>query len=136
MASVPEKSRTATKAATDHTVIMHAQWTGPLPPPAVLKQYDEIATGLAERIVVSMEREQEHRHEMDRKLLVAYQAIYTRGQFLAAFIALTCLVLGFALGYQGQSAAAIAFVTGGLGQVVLAFLGSRERRPNDSDRSD
>jgi uncharacterized membrane protein len=80
---------------------MHAQWAGPLPPPAVLKQYDEIATGLAERIVVSMEREQEHRHEMDRKLLVAHQAIYTRGQFLAAFIALTCLVLGFALGYQG-----------------------------------
>ena len=126
MASVPEKSRTAVNAGADHTVVMHAQWTGPIPPPAVLKQYDEVASGLAERIVASMEREQEHRHGIDWELLNTHKTVYTRGQFIAASIALVCLVLGFVLGYQGHSAAAIAFVTGGLGQVVLAFLGSRD----------
>lgn len=126
MVTVPEKSRTATKASADQTVIMQAQWTGPIPPPGVLKQYDEVAAGLAERIVASMEREQEHRHEMDWKLLRIHKSIYARGQFIAALIALVCLTLGFVLGYHGHSAAAIAFVTGGLGQVVLAFLGSRD----------
>lgn len=115
-------------------VVMHTQqWAGPLPPPAVLKQYDEVFPGLAGRIVASMEREQEHRHTVDRKLIETHRVAFTRGQWIAATIALVCLVLGFLLGSNGQSVAAVAFVTGGLGQVVLAFLGSREDLSNKAE---
>ena len=115
-------------------VLMHTQqWAGPLPPPAELKQYDEVFPGLAERIVGSMEREQEHRHAVDRVLIETHRVTFTRGQWIAASIALICLVLGFVLGYNGHSAAAVAFATGGLGQVVLAFLGSRDTGSKDAE---
>lgn len=139
MAINPEQELSADKpdpstASTRQTqqVLMHTQqWAGPLPPPAVLKQYDEVFPGLAERIVASMEREQDHRHAVDRSLIETHRVTFTRGQRIAATIALICLVLGFILGNNGQSVAAAAFVTGGLGQVVLAFLGSRDTRSKD-----
>lgn len=141
MATIPEHDHSLDKldpnaqvARQTQQVVMHTQqWAGPLPPPAVLKQYDEVFPGLAERIVTSMEREQEHRHSVDRELIQTHQVAFTRGQWIAATIALICLVLGFVLGYNGQSVAAVAFVTGGLGQVVLAFLGSREDRSKQAE---
>ncbi|MGH3427829.1 MAG: DUF2335 domain-containing protein [Mycobacteriales bacterium] len=39
---------------------------GPLPKPEVLAAYESAHPGLAERIVASMEREQAHRHSLDR----------------------------------------------------------------------
>jgi uncharacterized membrane protein len=39
---------------------------GPLPSPVLLEQYDQVLPGLAETIVRMAEREQAHRHEMDR----------------------------------------------------------------------
>ncbi|MEN9281539.1 MAG: hypothetical protein RL594_474 [Bacteroidota bacterium] len=141
MASVSEHLHSAEEPDPNANVVMQAkqvvmhtqQWTGPLPPPSVLHQYDEVFPGLAERIVTSMELEQQHRHALDRKLFETHRDAFSRGQWIAATIALVCLVLGFVLGYNGHSAAAVAFATGGLGQVVLAFLGSRDTRSKDAE---
>lgn len=107
-------------------VVVHSQqWSGPLPPPAVLEQYNAVHPGLAERIVSSMEIEQQHRHSMERQLLETHRRVYTRGQYFAATVALVSLGAALVLGLYGQGTAAIAFVTVGLGQTVLAFLGQR-----------
>lgn len=45
------------------------QWTGPLPPPSILQQYENVCPGSAERILRSMEKEQYHRHDMARETL-------------------------------------------------------------------
>lgn len=131
MSQLPDKQHDSNDVGAERTVLSQAIWNGPLPPPAVLKQYDEVNTGLAERIVASMEREQSHRHDMDRSLLSAHRSLYARGQFIAAFVVVTCLILGFLLGYNGQTTAAVAFVTGGVSQVILAFLGIRQERPKE-----
>lgn len=47
------------------------QFTGPLPPPAVLEQYNSILPDAADRIVSMAEKEQEHRHRMQEKLIDA-----------------------------------------------------------------
>ena len=46
---------------------IRSEFSGPLPPPAILKQYDEIEPGLANRIVCMAEKEQEHRHGCENK---------------------------------------------------------------------
>lgn len=38
------------------------QFTGPLPPPEQLLQYEQISPGFADRIVTMAEKEQENRH--------------------------------------------------------------------------
>ena len=61
--------------------VVHSSWSGPLPPPSVLQGYDNIVQGGAERLFTLVEkqqkhaeefenREQIHRHEMDRRLIV------------------------------------------------------------------
>lgn len=45
------------------------EFRGPIPHPQILRQYDEIQPGLAEKIVGMALREQEHRHEMDSALV-------------------------------------------------------------------
>lgn len=44
-------------------------FSGPIPPPALLKEYDEALPGCAERVVQMAEREQSARHTDNRKLV-------------------------------------------------------------------
>lgn len=48
-------------------LLMVEQFSGPLPRPQDLAKYDETLPGAAERILVMAEKEQSHRHEMDRE---------------------------------------------------------------------
>lgn len=45
--------------------------TGPIPPPGTLEQYNRILPNAADRIISMAEREQEHRHKMQEKLVNA-----------------------------------------------------------------
>ncbi len=112
-------------------IVANQQWAGPLPPPSLLQGYDEVLPGCAERIVRSMEREQEHRHEMDKRLVDTYRTVYTRGQAIASVVALGSLAGAIYLGINGQTAPSVAALTVGLGQAVLAFLGFKNDRAEE-----
>lgn len=47
------------------------QFTGPIPPPGILEQYNRIFPDAANRFISMAEREQEHRHKMHEKLIDA-----------------------------------------------------------------
>lgn len=44
-------------------------WDGVLPPPEVLKQYEDIVPGVASRILKAVEQEQRHRQNREREAL-------------------------------------------------------------------
>jgi len=44
-------------------------FSGPLPPPVVLKQYDEIVPGAAERILSMAESQSQHRQQLERSVI-------------------------------------------------------------------
>lgn len=70
MASKNQPARQPQKA--EHTqVSVSQQWSGPLPPPASLEHFNQIIPNGAERIMVLVEREQEHRLEQEKDLLKA-----------------------------------------------------------------
>jgi uncharacterized membrane protein len=50
-------------------VAMQAEFRGPLPPPEVLERYEEVYPGTAERILQQFERETQHRHAIEQKLV-------------------------------------------------------------------
>jgi uncharacterized membrane protein len=51
------------------SLVQSMSFSGPIPPPALLKEYEEALPGCAERLVQMAEREQGSRHVDNRKLV-------------------------------------------------------------------
>src|SRR5215210_3890272 len=72
--------------------ISQEQWSGPIPPPAVLERLDRVVPGGAERVLRMAEKEQAHRIAYEREGLAASKADAWRGQYLGAAISLTAII--------------------------------------------
>ena len=73
-------------------------WEAPLPPPALLEQYDQIVPGLASDIAKQARIEADHVRTLDTAGLKAAVGYHTRGQWMG---------FGAVLGILGVSALAI-----------------------------
>lgn len=100
--------------------------SGPLPPPAQLREYDAVLPGLAERIVRLTEREQEHRHQIVDLTVRRSARLRDRGQLLGMLALVLVLAFGGLLIWAGQpataGAVAIALV---IGVVSIFVIGRR-----------
>lgn len=56
----------ANKGAKQKHIVRAQSYEGPFPPPALLQQFEEVLPGAAERIFQYSEREQQHRHGIER----------------------------------------------------------------------
>ena len=68
-------------------------YSGPLPHPAILQQYEAIQPGFAERLLRMAEREQDHQHEMEKASAEAAATSERRGTWSALIVALCALSL-------------------------------------------
>lgn len=64
------------------------QYEGPLPPPYMLREYDEAIPGAGERILCEAERQAEHRRAMESKLVEGTVSWNKRGQTFAFVVVL------------------------------------------------
>jgi uncharacterized membrane protein len=84
--------------------ILHHQVTsfhGPLPPPEVLKQYDETIPGAAERILSMAEKQQDHRSKLE--LMIVEKRIHQSaiGQIFGFILALVFGGISFGVALIG-----------------------------------
>lgn len=96
-------------SATTLTRVTTATYVGPLPPAAEFQKYNAITPGAGDRILTMAEKEQQHRHEMERLLFEAEitdgikeRAENKRGQWMAWSIALVMIAVGAFLIYTGH----------------------------------
>ncbi|MCI5131975.1 MAG: DUF2335 domain-containing protein [Candidatus Electrothrix sp. EH2] len=54
-------------------------FSGPIPPPTMLREYDAVQEGFADRIISMTEAQQTHRHELETKSVDAAIAMEKRG---------------------------------------------------------
>lgn len=109
----------------DHYGVM-AQWEGPLPPPSIVKAFDEVVEHGAERIFRMAEKEQEHRHLMERTAAETESKAFSRGQvfgFAVSFASIVGAVAAAAL--HAPVAVPVALVGIPMAGVVKAFLATR-----------
>lgn len=117
----------------DKHVLVSEAFSGPIPPPAVLKEYDVICPGAADRILAQAEQQVEHRQALERMSLEAQivDAKASRlerrfGQILGALVAIAGMGFGATVMVLGGSVGAIIGGTlmGGapLAGVVTAFI--------------
>jgi uncharacterized membrane protein len=97
---------TSKKPQTARQELVSARWQGPIPPPALIQQYNEVIENGAERIMEMAEKAQAAEIEMGR----AWVAENRRGQMLGAAVSMAALVLASTLGAFGlHSAAQLGF---------------------------
>ena len=105
------------------------QYSGPIPPPAMLEQYNHIVPGAAERILKMAEEQSAHRRSLEKKAIDTDSRNSTIGIVSALFITLSAFaVVAYAI-TVGQKE--IAQIIGGTVIVSLAgafIYGTRSRR--------
>lgn len=107
----PEKAEEAS-AAVVSILERHERFEGPMPPPALLRHYEEILPGAAERILAMAERQLDHQIDWERTAI--------RAQSRNAFWGLSYgFIIGIAL-----IGGAIFCATTGHEQVALALVGA------------
>lgn len=116
-------------------VAIATQYTGPIPPPSALREYDTILPGAAERILTLAEAEAKHRHLMDSEAARQNDKVIDksfderkRGQWFGLIIGSLALITSIIAIIEGHPT--VAGVIGGTAAVglVSAFLVGRLRR--------
>lgn len=138
--ATPTRSDSGAPAKAQVTTIK-AEFSGPLPHPEILKQYEQIQVGLAERIIAQAEREAVHRHELEKKAMdsqIADEKAGRRearlGQVFGLIIGIVTIGLG---AYVAVNDAQIpGSIIGGLGitGLVGVFVYGRSRAPASQDK--
>lgn len=104
------------------TVERREAWSGPLPPPAVLEQFNGVVQNGAERIFSAWEKETEHRHGLERSDLrwSIFEGIF--GKVLAFIFVMAAFALAAYCAAIGATWLAGLFGAGVIAAVVWAFV--------------
>lgn len=101
------------------------RFAGPLPPPAILAQYNNVVPGGAKRIFALAEKQADHRRHLERTVVEGNTRAQSRGQLFGFVIGLVGLIGGFWLVYLGHSALGIAAILADLAALAGVFVVGR-----------
>lgn len=113
------------------------QYSGPIPPPSMLSDYDNVQNGFAERIVSMAENEQKHRHSLESASVQGAITKDKRSQNYALICVLFLAGLCGGLIYNGHDVA--GSVLGGstlVGLTALFITGRRDTNKKGKSKSE
>jgi uncharacterized membrane protein len=113
--------------------IIAAQFSGPLPPPEILRAYDDVVEGGANRIFDQWERETLHRQSLEQKVLDAYVSGFSRAQWMAFVVILVIGVGGLVIVALGHPLVGFAGFFLALAAVAASFFRERTQRDASAD---
>lgn len=107
---------------------MRLSFIGPLPPPNILRGYNEVIPGAAERILAMAENQQSHRIQMESAVVQENCKSQRRGLTFGFVITMTVVLGGFFLIYKGKSASGLISVVLALASLVGIFIYGKEKQ--------
>jgi uncharacterized membrane protein len=117
--------------------VQSVSFQGPLPPPQILKQYDDIVPGCAERIISQFESQVKHRQELEKKVITSDIRQTYFGSTLGFIIALSAIGAGTFLAYIGRPTEGISAIIAALAGIVGVYgVGSYQRKKERDLKSD
>ena len=123
----PERAEGPARLVTTE-VLQELRVSGPLPPPEVLRGYDDALPGAAERILRMAEIDQADAREANRLAIREAAADSRHGQKYALRIALAARTAACVLGYRGHETAAATVGGGTVVGLVAVFIAGRRGR--------
>jgi uncharacterized membrane protein len=110
------------------------EFSGPLPPPELLKSYNEAFPGCAERVVAMAERQSRHRQELERLVVEANCQAQRRGQYFAFILALIVITGGVYLLASGKSIEGFSAIILALASLVTTLIYGRREQAKERTR--
>jgi uncharacterized membrane protein len=97
-------------------------FSGPLPPPEMLQRYNDVAPGMAERIVALAEKQSDHRRSLESQVVNGNERRANRGQWMAFILAFAGIIAGVYLTMSGKSTEGLIAILGPLAGIVGIFV--------------
>ena len=108
-------------------------FSGPIPPPALMKEYAEIDLEFPGRFIEIFERQQAHDHEVEiaviannKEIILNNQSLQRRGQTFGFVLALVGLIGGLTASFLGSPIVGGIIGAGGLALLAGVFVYSRK----------
>lgn len=129
-AGVDPRNPDVTKTVNISLSMMMASGQLPLPPPELLRQYEDVYPGLTGKIIEWTEEQRRHRMALENRATIGSEARMNRSQFIAGSVALVglCLAAGTAIFGNAWAAGVIAIVSVG-GPTAAVYLARGDIAP-------
>jgi len=111
------------------------EYSGPLPPPGMLKHYDTVQPGFSDRIVSMAEKEQNHRHNLENKGVSGAINKDSRGQHYALITSILLITSCVFLIYSGHEISGSILGGGSLTGLAYIFISGRKKDPPAKEES-
>ena len=98
------------------------RFRGPLPHPEILKGYEDVLPGSAERIICMTEKQQAHRIQIESSVVEENCRSQRRGLHYGFTISLLVILGGFFLIYEGKDISGAAVVITAVASLVGVFI--------------
>jgi uncharacterized membrane protein len=108
-------------------------YSGPLPHPDILKSFEEVLPGSAQRIFVQFEEQSAHRRAMEAKVISSGAFSQRVGSISAALIGLCGVIGGIWLTHDGKSVEGLTALFGTLGGLVSTYLYKRKQQDKERE---
>ncbi|WP_060988319.1 DUF2335 domain-containing protein [Photobacterium leiognathi] len=128
-------SHDAPKEITKVVQAVAQEYSGPIPPPRMLNDYENVQSGLAERIVAMAEKEQSHRHALEDKAVTGEISKDKRGQNYALLSSLVIILGSIGLIYTGHEVSGSILAGGTLTGLAYIFISGRKSPEERQDSS-
>jgi uncharacterized membrane protein len=96
-------------------------YNGPLPPPNLLREFNQIIPNGAERIIKQFEEQSFYRREFEKLVIRSQQTRSNIGQWLGFSLALICIVSSLYLASKGHTEDVVSII-GGSTVISLAAI--------------
>ncbi len=111
-------------------------FSGPIPPPELLAQYNQVVENGADRIMRMAELQSSHRMELEKNIVDASIKRSNQGLYLGFTLALVCILGGIIITINGQNVVGITSILIPLGAIVSIFVYTKERdRENKENKT-
>ncbi len=112
-----------------------AQFSGPLPPPAILEKYDMVSPGAADRIISMAETQAKHRQALELQVISSGVSNSKLGLIFGLIIGLAGLGAATLLGIYGQPLLSGIIGIGSIVSLVGTFIyGSQSGKKERQDK--
>lgn len=115
------------RAKNEKSELLHVkeEYIGPIPHPNILKQFEEVLPGTADRILQMAEDEQKHRHKFEIKLILHKKLMELTGIIFGFLLASMIIGGGIFLLLNDKSAKGFVLILGGIGTIITPFILSK-----------
>ena len=141
-AITPQSNKPVDSSSQQESPLIVAQATrissGPIPHPDILRGYEEILPGSADRILSMAEGETKHRHEMEEEIIHTEGRDSLLGIVVAGVLALCALIAGVIVVLVSNtpytSVIGAIFGLSGIGSIIVTMINSTRRKTKPPEK--